>query len=35
MNADQQYDAEPRRTNRLYRDPQRGMIFGVCAGLAE
>jgi phage shock protein C len=34
MNADQQY-AEPRRTNRLYRDPQRGMIFGVCAGLAE
>jgi|SRR5215471_14767953 phage shock protein C len=35
MNADQEYYAEPRRTNRLYRDPQRGMIFGVCAGLAE
>ncbi len=34
MNADQSY-AEPRRTNRLYRDTQRGMIFGVCAGLAE
>jgi phage shock protein C len=34
MNADQYY-AEPRRTNRLYRDTRRGMIFGVCAGLAE
>ncbi len=34
MNADQHY-AEPRRTNRLYRDTRRGMIFGVCAGLAE
>jgi phage shock protein C len=34
MNADQYY-TEPRRTNRLYRDPQRGMIFGVCAGIAE
>ena len=34
MNADQYY-AEPRHTNRLYRDTQRGMIFGVCAGLAE
>lgn len=21
--------------NRLYRNPQRGMIFGVCAGIAE
>ncbi len=34
MNANQYY-AEPRRTNRLYRDKRRGMIFGVCAGLAE
>jgi phage shock protein C len=34
MNADQYY-AEPRRTNRLYRDTRRGMIFGVCAGIAE
>ena len=30
-----QYYAEPRRTNRLYRNPRRGMIFGVCAGFAE
>jgi phage shock protein C len=29
------YYSEPRRTNRLYRDTRRGMIFGVCAGLAE
>jgi len=34
MNADQYY-AEPRRTNRLYRNPRRGVIFGVCAGFAE
>ena len=34
MNTDQYY-AEPRRTNRLYRDTRRGMIFGVCAGIAE
>lgn len=34
MNTDQYY-AEPRRTNRLYRDPRRGVIFGVCAGFAE
>jgi phage shock protein C len=34
MNADQSY-FEPRRANRLYRDTRRGMIFGVCAGLAE
>jgi len=34
MNADQYY-AEPQRANRLYRDTRRGMIFGVCAGLAE
>jgi phage shock protein C len=26
---------DPRPKNRLYRDPRRGMIFGVCAGLAE
>lgn len=26
---------EPGRINRLYRNPRRGMIFGVCAGLAE
>jgi phage shock protein C len=25
----------PGRIHRLYRNPQRGMIFGVCAGLAE
>ena len=30
-----EYYSEPRRTNRLYRDTRRGMIFGVCAGLAE
>lgn len=33
MNSE--YYSEPRRTNRLYRDTRRGMIFGVCAGLAE
>lgn len=33
MNAD--YFAEPRRTNRLYRNKQRGVIFGVCAGFAD
>lgn len=26
---------EPGLINRLYRNPRRGMIFGVCAGLAE
>ena len=26
---------EPNRIHRLYRNPRRGMIFGVCAGLAE
>lgn len=26
---------EPVRIHRLYRNPQRGMIFGVCAGIAE
>ena len=26
---------EHRRANRLYRNPRRGMIFGVCAGLAD
>ena len=35
MNTDQQYYAEPRRTHRLYRDKRRGMIFGVCAGIAD
>ena len=34
MNTDQSY-AEPRRMNRLYRNPRRGVIFGVCAGFAE
>jgi phage shock protein C len=34
MNTDQYYP-EPRRMNRLYRNPQRGVIFGVCAGFAE
>jgi len=34
MSTDQYY-AEPRRTNRLYRDTRRGKIFGVCAGFAE
>ena len=26
---------DPRPKNRLYRDPKRGMIAGVCAGMAE
>src|SRR4051812_1450974 len=26
---------EHRHANRLYRNPRRGMIFGVCAGLAD
>jgi phage shock protein C len=26
---------EPGLINKLYRSPRRGMIFGVCAGLAE
>ena len=26
---------EPGLINKLYRNPRRGMIFGVCAGLAE
>ena len=26
---------EPGLINRLYRNPRRGMIFGVCAGLSE
>ena len=26
---------EPRLLNKLYRNPRRGMIFGVCAGTAE
>ena len=26
---------EPGLINRLYRNPRRGMIFGVCAGIAE
>jgi phage shock protein C len=26
---------EPGLVNRLYRNPRRGVIFGVCAGLAE
>ncbi len=34
MNTDQ-YFADPRRVHRLYRDKRRGMIFGVCAGLAD
>ncbi len=34
MNTDQ-YFADPRRTHRLYRDTRRGMIFGVCAGIAD
>jgi phage shock protein C len=33
MNTD--HYAEPRRMNRLYRNTQRGMIFGVCAGFAD
>jgi phage shock protein C len=33
MNAD--HYAEPRRTNRLYRNTERGVIFGVCAGFAD
>jgi phage shock protein C len=32
MNSDHR---EPRVVNRLYRNPRRGMIFGVCAGLSE
>jgi phage shock protein C len=35
MNTNQQYYVDPRRTHRLYRDSRRGMIFGVCAGIAE
>ena len=34
MNTDQ-YFADPRRVHRLYRNKRRGMIFGVCAGLAD
>lgn len=30
-----QHYTEHRRPNRLYRNPRRGMIFGVCAGLAD
>ena len=26
---------EPGLINKVYRDPRRGMIFGVCAGFAE
>ena len=26
---------EPGLINKLYRNPRRGMIFGVCAGIAE
>jgi phage shock protein C len=26
---------EPGLINKLYRNPRRGMVFGVCAGLAE
>jgi phage shock protein C len=26
---------EPELLNKLYRNPRRGMIFGVCAGIAE
>ena len=26
---------EPGLINRLYRNPRRGMIFGVCRGIAE
>src|SRR5690554_1023605 len=28
-------DSRRLRPNRLYRDPQRGMILGVCAGIAD
>jgi phage shock protein C len=27
--------SEPGLINRLYRDPSRGMVFGVCAGIAD
>src|SRR5262245_59985657 len=33
MNTEHGTDARPR--NRLYRNPQRGMIAGVCAGVAD
>jgi phage shock protein C len=33
MNTEHRTDPRPR--NRLYRNPQRGMIAGVCAGVAE
>src|SRR5690606_27567209 len=28
-------DSKDPRLHRLYRNPERGLIFGVCAGLAE
>jgi phage shock protein C len=30
-----EHRTEPQFTNRLYRNPRRGKVFGVCAGLAE
>lgn len=33
MTDDYQYSPGPR--NKLYRNPRRGVIFGVCAGIAE
>lgn len=33
MNQTQPYDDRP--SNRLYRNPAAGMVFGVCAGLAD
>lgn len=33
MTDESQYSTGPR--NRLYRNPRRGVIFGVCAGIAE
>lgn len=29
------YQYKPDRDRHLYRDPERGMILGVCAGLAD
>jgi len=33
MNSD--HRTEPGLINRLYRNPRRGKVFGVCAGVAE
>jgi phage shock protein C len=30
-----EYRTEPGLTRRLYRDPRRGRVFGVCAGVSE